>query len=762
MNRNLINKNHIALKVSGNIISELSDRIPNHFVALNELIKNSYDADAKLVRIGISSKDQTISVIDDGNGMTEESMEELLHIARSNKEYANRRDNGRITQGEKGLGTLAAFHFGDIVEWETSQNGSTGYKFNINKKEIINYDNIAAYQAIIETVPVAEKGTRVLMHMEDNAEFKFLMDTLKDKKISEKILRALYSSELFHQDPNSIAFKIAISIDDKLLVEDEFDQMEKYHIDRTFRVTYDSAQDSLIKYYYGERFLYEKKFLMNPSLNEFRVKCDLDIYDFGPGSKYKSKDFPGVFKKLQEKDTITPLVYINQSLFNNYTLFDTNLIRSSRSSDSLPQITGEIEIESASDKLKFNSDRTEINENHVTIALKEEINNLNRKIQTIGSKFKDPFIDLNRSREPAVLNSKILVINNNDASDESLKKLIEENIKHDVYAKFITYSVEDNKVKYNFFNVCIEAELNTVIHSGQKDQEKKREEQSKKMLKIAPAKITLTKDKEKLTIPSNQIDLTAFIKSEETLNSYGKPIPLEEIRIRTNEDDYKEHKVLPSVAEEKNLVIYYEYTDNRTGDVSKALEFEFVKEPPIKMGGMVKEEKVLIHTHGIGNFHIRFDGTVAKLVNQLNNLNLKDYMEVTSVCLRPLLEISVNSLKNLQVKSMVIKSLQEELNAINRLGDSVRKILTFIERNRNMTQVSNILAKECTNVSYHTLNNLLDIERMVRSSNQTNLGSHNSTINLNFSNITTIAYDISYFLIIVEAINRGRDSQKWK
>lgn len=36
----------IGLKISGNIISELSKRIPNHFVALNELIKNAYDADA--------------------------------------------------------------------------------------------------------------------------------------------------------------------------------------------------------------------------------------------------------------------------------------------------------------------------------------------------------------------------------------------------------------------------------------------------------------------------------------------------------------------------------------------------------------------------------------------------------------------------------------------------------------------------------------------------------------------------------------------
>lgn len=38
----------INVKVSGNIIKELSEKIPSNNVALNELIKNAYDADAKI------------------------------------------------------------------------------------------------------------------------------------------------------------------------------------------------------------------------------------------------------------------------------------------------------------------------------------------------------------------------------------------------------------------------------------------------------------------------------------------------------------------------------------------------------------------------------------------------------------------------------------------------------------------------------------------------------------------------------------------
>ena len=46
----------INVKVAGNIISELSEKIPTQIVALNELIKNSYDAFATEVKINLDIK----------------------------------------------------------------------------------------------------------------------------------------------------------------------------------------------------------------------------------------------------------------------------------------------------------------------------------------------------------------------------------------------------------------------------------------------------------------------------------------------------------------------------------------------------------------------------------------------------------------------------------------------------------------------------------------------------------------------------------
>ena len=41
--------------ISGNIVSELSEKIPSNIIALNELIKNAYDAGAPSVEVSLDS-----------------------------------------------------------------------------------------------------------------------------------------------------------------------------------------------------------------------------------------------------------------------------------------------------------------------------------------------------------------------------------------------------------------------------------------------------------------------------------------------------------------------------------------------------------------------------------------------------------------------------------------------------------------------------------------------------------------------------------
>ena len=68
------------------------ESISNSIVAILELVKNAYDADAEAVRIrfGNLNKANPLLVIeDDGNGMTEQQLREgWLVIGTSNRSYA--------------------------------------------------------------------------------------------------------------------------------------------------------------------------------------------------------------------------------------------------------------------------------------------------------------------------------------------------------------------------------------------------------------------------------------------------------------------------------------------------------------------------------------------------------------------------------------------------------------------------------------------------------------------------------------------------
>lgn len=84
------------ITVSGEIIGELSDKIPSYIIALNELIKNSYDAGASTCKITLDSKLKILTIADNGCGMDENSIDTLFHISHSEKnEYK------RYTQGSK-------------------------------------------------------------------------------------------------------------------------------------------------------------------------------------------------------------------------------------------------------------------------------------------------------------------------------------------------------------------------------------------------------------------------------------------------------------------------------------------------------------------------------------------------------------------------------------------------------------------------------------------------------------------------------------
>lgn len=104
------------------------DLITNELVAIFELVKNSYDAEAKNVNIIINSFENYILIQDDGIGMNYSDLEnKWLFVA-----YSEKKDQSKQTYaGSKGIGRFSCDRLGDKLELYSNKDGDTN-KLSIN------------------------------------------------------------------------------------------------------------------------------------------------------------------------------------------------------------------------------------------------------------------------------------------------------------------------------------------------------------------------------------------------------------------------------------------------------------------------------------------------------------------------------------------------------------------------------------------------------------------------------------------------------
>ncbi len=115
------------------LLTMLGDQlIKNERIALVEIIKNAYDADASWVKVTFSgfgdsfelTPDSKITIEDDGTGMTQEVLEQhwvnpATPIKKISKETKDTTPKGRKIQGEKGIGRFAILKLGKTVSVAT-------------------------------------------------------------------------------------------------------------------------------------------------------------------------------------------------------------------------------------------------------------------------------------------------------------------------------------------------------------------------------------------------------------------------------------------------------------------------------------------------------------------------------------------------------------------------------------------------------------------------------------------------------------------
>lgn len=111
---------YFEFTVDAALLKELGERLVGQpHIALAELIKNAYDADASKVIVRVS--DTEIAVLDDGDGMTVDRFQNFwMRVGSPHKQYIERTTKNRRPTGSKGIGRLAVQFLGSGMSLRTS------------------------------------------------------------------------------------------------------------------------------------------------------------------------------------------------------------------------------------------------------------------------------------------------------------------------------------------------------------------------------------------------------------------------------------------------------------------------------------------------------------------------------------------------------------------------------------------------------------------------------------------------------------------
>jgi len=162
-------------------------------LAAFELVKNAYDADATRVEItidGLSTDNPQITVVDNGVGMTMETLRDIWlvpgHDHRQQQKNENKTTNlGRSPMGEKGVGRFAAHKLGNKIELVTKHEGRDEVFISIDWNALIENEFLEDAEVSIE-----ERTPSVFQN--ETTGTKITISELSDKFWSRGDLRRLY------------------------------------------------------------------------------------------------------------------------------------------------------------------------------------------------------------------------------------------------------------------------------------------------------------------------------------------------------------------------------------------------------------------------------------------------------------------------------------------------------------------------------------------------------------------------------------------
>ncbi|HEY2471854.1 MAG TPA: ATP-binding protein [Terracidiphilus sp.] len=177
-----VDKGQVRFRPRARIIQTLGrDLISNHIIAIQELIKNAYDADADDVHITFEPPLEVgvgaVIISDSGDGMTLDDIKqgwmEPATVSKLNRVHSQK---GRRVTGEKGVGRFAAARIGrylDIITRPKSEEREIRVSFDWGSFEDPSkyLDEISCNWEVLDAPPNAAKGTMLrISGLNDNWE----------------------------------------------------------------------------------------------------------------------------------------------------------------------------------------------------------------------------------------------------------------------------------------------------------------------------------------------------------------------------------------------------------------------------------------------------------------------------------------------------------------------------------------------------------------------------------------------------------------
>ena len=178
------------------ILRLLGDQlIGNSRLAIFELVKNAFDADASGVKVEIAllgSEQARITVRDDGDGMSRDTIEQVWFVPGADHRERQRHEGRRTARfhrlplGEKGLGRFAVHKLGEKITLVTrTRNAARENVVEINWKHLLTDRFLEELTVdVVECVPVVFPG--------DEHGTQILIEDLRQKEMTRGDLRRLY------------------------------------------------------------------------------------------------------------------------------------------------------------------------------------------------------------------------------------------------------------------------------------------------------------------------------------------------------------------------------------------------------------------------------------------------------------------------------------------------------------------------------------------------------------------------------------------